>query len=179
MKVSDLKASIYADDIMIWGDNVKEFKIRLSHWERESKNYGLQINLKKKAMLRLSRKEERNTIMKICRSKMKQVDRFTYLGSMAEKKGYIQNEINESIRKASKFCHLINSILWNKDINRKCKNTIHKVYFKKILLYEVQIWTCNTREESKTQATKMKFLRAIIGNTKKKKSGMQTSEKRS
>jgi hypothetical protein len=34
MKVTDLKAFIYADDTMTWGDNVKELKIRLAHWER-------------------------------------------------------------------------------------------------------------------------------------------------
>jgi hypothetical protein len=31
-KVTDLKAFIY--DIMMWGDNVKELKMRLAHWER-------------------------------------------------------------------------------------------------------------------------------------------------
>jgi hypothetical protein len=45
MEVSDLKAFIYADDIMILDDNVKELETKLAHWERESKNYSLQINL--------------------------------------------------------------------------------------------------------------------------------------
>jgi uncharacterized protein YwgA len=53
--------------------------------------------------------------MKISRSEIKQ-DRFTYLSSMIQKKGEIQNEINETIRKSSKFFHLIRSILWNEDI---------------------------------------------------------------
>jgi hypothetical protein len=53
---------------------------------------------------------------------------------MVKKNGKIQNEINERIRKASKFHHLIKSILWNEDINRKCKTTIYNVYFKKIPL---------------------------------------------
>jgi hypothetical protein len=59
MKVTDLKAFIYADNIMIWDDSVKELEIRLCHWEREGKDYSLQINLDKTAMLRLSRKEEK------------------------------------------------------------------------------------------------------------------------
>jgi hypothetical protein len=58
MKVTDLEAFIYADD-MIWDDNVKELEIRLAHWERESKNYDMQITLEKTVMLRLSRKEEK------------------------------------------------------------------------------------------------------------------------
>jgi hypothetical protein len=35
MKVIDLKAFIYADDIMMWGDSVKELKMRLAHWKEK------------------------------------------------------------------------------------------------------------------------------------------------
>jgi hypothetical protein len=99
VKVTDLRAYIYAGDIMIWGDSVKELEIRLAHWGRESPNYGLQIKLEKIVMLRLLRKEEK-TIMKVSKSKMNQVDRFTYLGSVVEQNNEIQNEI---IRKATQF----------------------------------------------------------------------------
>jgi hypothetical protein len=54
---------------MIWGDSVKELEIRLIHWEREIKNYGLHINLEKTITLRLSRME--NTIMKKSRSEIR------------------------------------------------------------------------------------------------------------
>jgi Asp-tRNA(Asn)/Glu-tRNA(Gln) amidotransferase C subunit len=49
--------------------------------------------------------------MKISGSEIKQVNRFTYLESMEEENGKIQNEINERIRKVSKFYHLIKSTL--------------------------------------------------------------------
>jgi hypothetical protein len=49
-------------------------------------------------------------------SKIKQVNRFTYLKSLVEKNGEIQNEIKERIKKASKFYHIIKSTLWNKVI---------------------------------------------------------------
>jgi hypothetical protein len=39
--------------------------------------------------------------------------------------------------------------------------------FKKILLYGAETWTCTKREESKIQATEMKFFRAIMGKTKR------------
>jgi hypothetical protein len=51
--------------------------------------------------------------MKMHESGIKQVNRFTYLGSMIEKKGEIEDEISERIRKASKFYRFIKSILWN------------------------------------------------------------------
>jgi hypothetical protein len=53
--------------------------------------------------------------------------------------------------------------LWNKDTDRKCKITIFNMYFKKLLLYGAETWTCTKREESKLQAVEMKFLRRIVG----------------
>jgi hypothetical protein len=50
--------------------------------------------------------------------------------------------------------------------HRKCKTTIYKVYFKKILLYGAEIWSCTKKEESKIQAIEMKFLTALMGKTK-------------
>jgi hypothetical protein len=41
------------------------------------------------------------------------------------------------------------------------------VYFNKILLYGAETWTCSKREESKLQAVEMKFLRAIVGKTRR------------
>jgi hypothetical protein len=49
----------------------------------------------------------------------------------------------------------------------KCKATIHKVYFKRTLLFGVKTGTCTKREENKIQAIKMKFLTAIMGKTKR------------
>jgi hypothetical protein len=41
------------------------------------------------------------------------------------------------------------------------------MYFKKLILYEVQTSTCTKREESELLAVEMKFLRATVGKTRK------------
>jgi hypothetical protein len=109
MKVTDVKAFIYADDIMIWGEKVKGLDIRLAHWERERENFGLRINLEEDSNGKAAAKKGRSG------SEIKQVERFTYPGSVEENNGEIKSKINERIRKASQFYHLIKSILWNKD----------------------------------------------------------------
>jgi hypothetical protein len=43
------------------------------------------------------------------------------------------------------------------------------MYFKKILSYGADTWTCTKREESKLQAVEMKFLRAIVGKTRRER----------
>jgi hypothetical protein len=100
---------------------------------------------------------------------IKEVDAFIYLGSSINKSGKIQNEINERIRKASNFYHLVEGLIRNRDINNKCKIDIHKVYFKKFCYYGAESWTCTKKEESKIQAMEMKFLRGILGKTRRDK----------
>jgi hypothetical protein len=73
--------------------------------------------------------------VKINRKEIKEVNTFVYLGSVVEINGKIQSKIKERTRKTSEFYQLAKSLLWNKDIDRKCKITIFNTYFKKILLY--------------------------------------------
>jgi hypothetical protein len=126
-------------------------------------------------MLKISRNQTKET-MKLDRNDIKEVDTFTYLGSCINKNEKIQNEINERIRKASNFHHLVKDLIRNRDINNKCKINIYKVYFKKILLYGAESWTCTKREESKIQAMEMKFLRKIVGKPEETKSETTTLE---
>ena len=72
------------------------------------------------------------------------------------KNGKIQTE---RIRQASNFYFLVKYLIRNKDIKRKYKIDIYKIYFKKILLYGAQNWTTIKREESKIQAMEMQSFR--------------------
>jgi hypothetical protein len=47
------------------------------------------------------------------------------------------------------FGEVAKSLLGNKDTDRKCKIKVYNVYFKKLLLYGAETWTCTKREESK------------------------------
>ena len=47
---------------------------------------------------------------------LKEVDTFSYLGSVVTVNGKIQNEINERIKKASQFYHFVKGLIRNKDI---------------------------------------------------------------
>jgi hypothetical protein len=104
--------------------------VGLWEWSNISKKFGLKINLDKTVMLKISR-NQKNETMKRDGNDIKEVDTFTYLGSCINKNGKIQNEINESIRKASNFHHVVKGRIRNRDISNKCKIDIYKVYFKK------------------------------------------------
>jgi hypothetical protein len=112
-----------------YGDkDVKEFKTRLTHWEKVHKEYRLETNLQKTVMLKHLINGGKNTVVKINEKEITEVDGFFKLENVVEKNGKIQNKTNEGIGKASKFYHLAKSfLLWNKDMAGKCKITIYNV----------------------------------------------------
>jgi hypothetical protein len=67
------------------------------------------------------------------------------------------------------FYHLVKGLIGNRYKNNKCKIDIYKVYFKKILLYGAESWTCTKKEKSKIQATEIKVLKEILGKTRRDK----------
>jgi hypothetical protein len=93
-KTGDLKALVYADDVMIWGKKIKVLENKVNEWNNISKDFDLKINLDKTVMLKISRNQTRET-MKLDWKDMKEVDTFIHLGSNINKNGKIQNEINE------------------------------------------------------------------------------------
>jgi acyl-ACP thioesterase len=58
------------------------------------------------------------------------------------------------------------TLLWNIDIDRKCKITIIVLYLK-IILCVAGMWMCTEREESKLQAVEIKLLRAVTRKTRR------------
>ena len=56
---------------------------------------------------------------KLDRETILEVDTFSYLGNEVTKNEKIQIEINERIKKASRFYHPVKGLLRNKNINEK------------------------------------------------------------
>jgi hypothetical protein len=48
---------VYADDVMIWGKNIKDLEGKVNEWSNISKEFGLKINLDKTVMLKISRNQ--------------------------------------------------------------------------------------------------------------------------
>jgi type IV secretory pathway VirB4 component len=57
-KTGDLKALVYADDVLIWGNNIEELEDKVNEWSNISKEFGLKINLDKTVMLKTKQKKQ-------------------------------------------------------------------------------------------------------------------------
>jgi hypothetical protein len=71
-KTRDLKALVYADDVKIWGNNIKDLEDKVNEWSNISREFGLKINLDKTVMLKISRNQTKET-MKLDGNDIKEV----------------------------------------------------------------------------------------------------------
>ena len=60
-------------------------------------------------------------------------------------------------------------LVWNQEVPEKCKKVLFSMYYTPILTYAAGTWTTTKRDESRIQAAEMKFLRGIIGKTRRDK----------
>ena len=96
------------------------------------------------------------------------VDDFKYLGTLFHKNGKIGQEIKNRIQQANKIYYAINNtILGKNEISRETKLQIYKSVYVPTLLYGSESWPINHRIESQIVASEMKFLRRIVGKTRR------------
>ena len=162
------KAMLFADDIVIWGDDEKEVQKQLDIWNQEIEKFRMKVSTEKSKTVVMSRekKKGRGTI-KLNGKILEEVKTFKYLGSVITEDGKITEEIGKRIQQANSFYQGVRGILWNRDVPKKCKKILYSTYDEPILTYATGAWTTTKREESRIQAAEMKFLRAIEGKTRR------------
>ena len=162
-----MKAMLFADDLMIWGNKEEEVQEQLDVWERIAQDYGMKFSTNKSEMIITSRTKERGTTgITIGGEQLRKVESFKYLGSLIQENGRNDREINERGRKAEAFRQSVRSLIWSKDVPQNTKKVIYRTYYAPILTYASETWVMKGRERSKIQASEMKFLRSSIGVTK-------------
>jgi len=166
----DTRTLVYADDVLIWGEDTKEVQDKVDRWNKASQEIGLKISQEKSESLVVKRKKKRqaNSQDKIQLEgiQLKNKADFKYLGSIITTDAKLDKEVTSRLQQADKFYQLVRKLLWNESFPQKCKILLYKTYYVPILTYGAVTWTVGGKEESQLEAAQMKFLRSIKGVTK-------------
>ena len=96
------------------------------------------------------------------------VEEYKYLGTVFERSGKINQEINYRIGQARKIYYQLNqSLIRKKEVSQKAKQQIFNTVYKPTLLYGSESWAVNSKTGQKITAAEMKFLRRISNKTKR------------
>ncbi|XP_031340877.1 uncharacterized protein LOC116168986 [Photinus pyralis] len=99
--------------------------------------------------------------------RIEQVDKYKYLGVLIQREGNMEEEVNERLSNAAKLYHTLSkTFLTKREITNTTKMAVYKTVYRPILLGE-ETWNLTNSSKSKIQAMEMKFLRRILGLTRR------------
>ena len=163
-----MRAMVFADDVMMWGNTEAEVQERLNVWIEVVEQYSLKFNAQKCEMMVTTRNKERvTTDIRIGGEVLKKVESFKYLGSVIEESGRNDKEISERGRQAHGFLQSVRGLVWSRDVPQKSKQVLYRTYYVPILTYASETWVMKKRQVSRIQACEMKFQRSRLGITRR------------
>ena len=129
----------------------------------------MKINAKKTKTMLVS-KESKPQNIQLSRENLEQVQNYNYLGVMINCEGKLRDEISQRIKKAmTVYNQLGKAFISKQELPVKTKMAVFDTVFCPTLLYGSETWTLDSREHSRLQATEMKYLRRVVGKTKRDK----------
>jgi hypothetical protein len=163
LRIDDGGILAYADDIAFWSVNEAEFVRGLILWDECFREYGLKMNTEKTVIMNIGRNREENLNVVINNQMLKNVDNFTYLGSVFTSKNSIGMDITKRIKTYSKEAGRLYPILKEDSVPMNVKKLIFETILTPTLMYGSECWHQNVRNRSRIQAAEMKTLRCILG----------------
>ena len=153
----------YADDIVLIADSEENLQKILDKVVSESESKGLSINCEKTECLVVSKQKTRPTCnVTINNEKIKQVDKFEYLGSLITSDAKCDQEINRRIGMAKVALQKMKKLLCNSKVAMKIKLRVLECYVIPILIYSSECWTISENMKKKVEATELWFLRRML-----------------
>lgn len=155
----------FADDIIIFAENLNEIKTMMQELARESEKVGLLMNLSKtKAMTNGTEKS-----LTIDGENIEFVRDYIYLGQLISFENRTENDINRRIAIAWKKFWNLKEIMKNKEINIEIKRKLYETVILPCLTYGCQCWSLRKSDECKLAICQRKMERSMLGIKQKDK----------
>ena len=148
----------YADNIEILANTPNQAETLLHSSERAAAGISLHANAHKTENVCYN---QRGDISTREGTRLKLVDKFTYLGSSVSS---TEKDIDRRLTKAWTAINRL-SIKWKSDLTDKMKRSFFQAVVVSILLYECTTWTLTKRLEKKLDGNYTKILRAILNKS--------------
>ena len=120
---------------------------------------GLAINCKKTYSLTVSRRKCPDCKLNVKDKEIKQVDSFTYLGSIITSEGRSETDIKCRIGMAKTAFTVV---LCSKKLNIETGKGVLKCYVWSVLTYGSECWTISKNMAKRIEAAEMWFLRRML-----------------
>ena len=152
----------YADDTVLISDSRDRLQEILDKVTVESAKRGLSINCKKTECMVVSKNlEVPDCKLTVGETVIKQVEKFSYLGSLITSDGRSDSDI-ERIGMSKAIFEKMGKILKNRQLSMKTKLRVLDCYIFSTLTYGSECWTISQTMEKRLQSVEMWFYRRML-----------------
>ena len=153
----------YADDTVLISDSRDQLQEILDKVVEESAERGLSINCKKTECMVVSKKlDVPDCQLTVGEREIKQVEKFSYLGSLITSDGRSDSEIKKRIGMSKAIFEKMGKILKNRKLSMKTKLRVLDCYIFSTLTYGSECWTISQTMEKRLQSVEMWFYRRML-----------------
>ena len=159
-KVSHL---LYADDAALIAESESELREYVECFAQVCNDMKLKVNVGKSKIIVFEREGESNCEVFIGNERLEVVEVFKYLGSVFEKRGGCENDVNQRVIQGKKVGGIVRNLVKRNGLSVECARTIHEVVLVPTLLYGSETVYLKERDISRIRAVEMDCLRSIVG----------------
>jgi len=156
---------MYADDIVLFSENVDELKKILAIYDNTFSRFGLQMSYKKTETMAFNVDEnikEQNSLLTINNVEIKNVRKFRYLGHLITNTGQSSSFLHHRISSAYEKWNELRHVLTDREIHLSIRMKILTACVRSRLLYSIQTWELSKTELQKINTVWNGFLRKMI-----------------
>ena len=155
---------LYADDLEIIDITSTDTQNRLELWQKVLSDNGLKINVAKTEHMST---RESPLPMNVNGDELKNVDHFKYLGSVIDRDGTIDRDVDLSVRAAWSSWRKWTGVLYDRMIPLMLKANVYEAIIRPSLTYGSECWAMKVTNKRKIATTEMTMLRGIHGVSKR------------
>ena len=151
---------LYADDLAIIDITSTDTQNRLESWQKVLTDNGLNINVAKSEHIST---RENSLPMKLNGEELNNVDHFKYLGSVIDKDGTIDRDVDLRVRAAWSSWRKLTGVLYDRNIPLRLKAKVYEAIIRPAMTYGNECWAMKVTNKRKIATTAMRMLRGILG----------------
>jgi len=161
---------LFADDVVLVDDSRTGVNRKLELWRQTLESKGFRLSRTKTEYMRCAfgttRHEEEEDVS-LDGQVVPQKDTFRYLGSMLQKDGDIDEDVNHRIKAGWMKWRQASGILCDKRVPQKLKGKFYRTAVRPAMLYGAECWPTKRRHVQQLGVAEMRMLRWMCGHTRK------------
>ena len=160
-RIADLD---FADDVALLADSWMVMVSMVMKMEQVTQRFGINISARKSEVLFIGRDEGdiRMEDIELRGQPMKQVNEFTYLGSVISSDGKLLKDIEKRRAAATRAFGMLRARMWGRrEISLKVKMKVFNAIVLPVLMYGATAWALTRTEEARLDAFEMGMLSVI------------------